>query len=221
MGPAALPRCRGSIPSLYCSRRSLKPTTPMGQYPLVPSHSGPLAVWGWRPVPDYAGTVPPPRRRASWHGPSEASARSFAAPASAHEGEEEVPARTQVAVADALLRTQPEQMDLAADRINDALEAEDDEGVDLGRVKQAKDTLDAGDKTKTELLLEQALGPCPGQPVVNPTGVRAKLPQTPCPTPAHELALGRVPLHGTARPVLLTVGAVLAVGGLVMAWRIR
>src|SRR6266542_3966857 len=79
MGPAALPRCRGSIPSLYCSRRSLKPTTPMGQYPLVPSHSGPLAVWGWRPVPDHAGTVPPPRRRASWHGPSEASARSFAA----------------------------------------------------------------------------------------------------------------------------------------------
>src|SRR6266542_1086672 len=70
---------------------------------------------------------------------------SFAAPASAHEGEEEVPARTQVAVADALLRTQPEQMDLAADRINDALEAEDHEGVDLGRVKQAKDTLDAGD----------------------------------------------------------------------------
>src|SRR6266508_4126507 len=126
---------------------------------------------------------------------------SFAAPASAHEGEEEVPARTQVAVADALLRTQPEQMDLAADRI--------------------KDTLDAGDTAKTELLLEQALGACPGQPVVNPTGVRAKLPQTPCPTPAHELALGRVPLHGTARPVLLTVGAVLALGGLVMAWRIR
>jgi hypothetical protein len=146
---------------------------------------------------------------------------SFAAPASAHEGEEKVPARTQVAVADAILRTQPEQMDLAADRINDALEAEDQEGVDLGRVKQAKDTLDAGDTAKTELLLEQALGACPGQPVVNPTGVRAKLPQTPCPTPAHELALGRVPLHGTARPVLLTVGAVLALGGLVMAWRIR
>ena len=146
---------------------------------------------------------------------------SFAAPASAHEGEEEVPARTQVAVADALLRTQPEQMDLAADRINDALEAEDHEGVDLGRVKQAKDTLDAGDTAKTELLLEQALGACPGQPVVNPAGVRAKLPQTPCPTPAHELALGRVPLHGTAKPVLLTIGAVLALGGLVMAWRIR
>ena len=145
----------------------------------------------------------------------------FAAPAWAHEGEEKVPARTQVAVADAILRTQPEQMDLAADRINDALEAEDHEGVDLGRVKQAKDALEAGDMAKTELLLEQALGACPGQPVTNPAGVRAKLPQTPCPTPAHELALGRVPLHGTAKPVLLAIGAVLALGGLVMAWRIR
>jgi hypothetical protein len=146
---------------------------------------------------------------------------AFAAPAWAHEGEEKVPARTQVAVADAILRTQPEQMDLAADRINDALEAEDHEGVDLDRVKQAKDTLEAGDMAKTELLLEQALGACPGQPVTNPATVRAKLPQTPCPTPAHELALGRVPVHGTAKPVLLAIGAVLALGGLVMAWRIR
>jgi len=146
---------------------------------------------------------------------------ALAAPALAHEGEEEVPARTQVQVADAILRTQPEQIELAADRINDALEAKDQEGVDLERVKQAKDTLEAGDMQGTELLLEQALGACPGEPVVSPTGVRAKLPQTPCPTPAHELALGRVPLHGTTKPVLLTIGAVLALGGLALSWRIR
>jgi hypothetical protein len=146
---------------------------------------------------------------------------ALAAPASAHEGEEKVPARTQVAVADAILRTQPEQIELAADRINDALEAEDHEGVDLGRVKQAKAALEAGDMPRTELLLEQALGACPGEPVVNPTGVRAKLPQAPCPTPAHELALGRVPVHGTTKPVLITIGAVLALGGLALSWRIR
>jgi hypothetical protein len=146
---------------------------------------------------------------------------ALAGAALAHEGEEQVPARTQVAVADAILRTQPEQLELAADRINDALEAEDHEGVDLDRVKQAKDALAAGDMTKTELLLEQALGACPGQPVTSPTGVRAKLPQTPCPTPAHELALGRVPVHGTTKPVLLGVGAVLALGGLALSWRIR
>jgi hypothetical protein len=146
---------------------------------------------------------------------------ALATPGWAHEGEEKVPARTQVQVADAILRTQPEQMDLAADRINDALEATDHEGVDLGRVEQAKAALEAGDMPKTELLLEQALGACPGQPVVNPAGVRAKLPQTPCPTPAHELALGRVPIHGTTKPVLLVIGGVLALGGLVLAWRIR
>jgi hypothetical protein len=145
----------------------------------------------------------------------------LAAPALAHEGEEEVPARTQVATADAILRTQPEQVELAADRINDALEAEDHEGVDLGRVEQAKAALAADDMLKTELLLEQALGACPGEPVTKPAGVRAKLPQSPCPTPAHELALGRVPVHGSTKPVLLGIGALLALGGLALAWRIR
>ncbi len=144
-----------------------------------------------------------------------------AAPALAHEGEEEVPARTQVQTAVAILRTQPEQMDLAADRINDATEAEDKDGVDIDRVEQAKQALEAGDKAKTELLLEQALGGCPGEPVENPTKVRAKLPKTPCPTPAHELALGRVPIGGTAKPALVAVGAVLVVGGLVLTRSIR
>jgi hypothetical protein len=146
---------------------------------------------------------------------------ALAAPASAHEGEEKVPARTQVQVAVALITTQPEQMDLAADRINDAIEAEDQSGVDIDRVKQAQAAFRAGDVPRTELLLEQALGACPGEPVVNPAGVRAKLPQTPCPTPAHELALGRVRPQGTALPVLLSVGAVLALGGMVLARRIR
>ena len=145
----------------------------------------------------------------------------LAGPVWAHEGEEGVPARTQVLVADAILRTQPEQVELAADRIGDALEAEDHEGVDLGRVERARAALEAGDLTGTQLLLEQALGACPGQPVVNPAGVRARLPQTPCPTPAHELALGRVPVRGTTKPVLLGVGAALALGGLALSWRIR
>ena len=75
-----------------------------------------------------------------------------------------------MAVADAILRTQPEQQDLAADRINDALEAEDHEGVDLDRVKQAQAAFEAGDMEKTEVLLEQALGACPGEPVTNLPG---------------------------------------------------
>jgi hypothetical protein len=147
---------------------------------------------------------------------------ALATPAAAHEGEESVPALTQVQVAVTILRTQPELVDLAADRINDATEAEDKDGVDIDRVEQAKSALEAGDMAKTELLLEQALGACPGQPVTNPAGVRAKLPKTACPAPpAHELALGRVPLHGAAKPTLLALGAVLTLGGLVLTRRIR
>jgi hypothetical protein len=114
----------------------------------------------------------------------------------AHEGEEEVPARTQVQTAVAILRTQPEQLDLAADRINDATEAEDKDGVDIDRVEQAKQTLEAGDMAKTELLLEQALGGCPGEPIANPTKIRATLPQKPCPTPALSWPLAGSPSVG-------------------------
>jgi len=150
------------------------------------------------------------------------AAAALATPAAAHEGEEDVPALTQVQVAVTILRTQPDLVDLAADRINDATEAKDKDGVDVDRVEQAKKTLEAGDMAATELLLEQALGACPGQPVTNPAGVRAKLPQTPCPAPApHELALGRVPLHGAAKPTLLAIGALLVLGGLVLTRRIR
>jgi hypothetical protein len=73
--------------------------------------------------------------------------------------------------------------------------------VNLDLVKQAQQTFQAGDLARTELLLEQAIGSCPGQPIANPTSIRAKLP-TPasCPTPApHELALGRVRTHGAPR----------------------
>jgi hypothetical protein len=145
---------------------------------------------------------------------------ALAAPAAAHEGENAT-ARTLVETAVAVIRTQPEQMDVATDKIKDALEADDKEGVDLARVQQAQAALEAGDMPRTELLLEQALGACPGEPVTSPVGVRAKLPQTPCPTPTHELALGGVRKQGTTLPVLLTVGAVLALGGLVLSRRIR
>jgi len=147
---------------------------------------------------------------------------ALATPAAAHEGEQAVPALTQVQVAVAILRTQPELVDLAADRINDATEAEDKDGVDVDLVEQAKGTLEAGDLAKTELLLEQALGACPGQPVTNPAGIRGKLPATPCPAPApHELAIGRVRPHGATRASLLAIGAVLILGGLVLTRRIR
>ena len=150
----------------------------------------------------------------------------FAAPALAHEGEKSTPARTLAQIAVAIIRTQPDQIDAAADKINDAIEAEDHTGLDVALVEQAQQALRAGDMAKTELLLEQALGACPGQPVTNPNpkGIRGGLPAriTACPAPqAHELGLGRRPTRGAARVSLLAVGAVLVAGGLVLSRRIR
>jgi hypothetical protein len=147
---------------------------------------------------------------------------TMASPALAHEGEEAVPARTQVQVAVAILRTQPDLVDLAADRIKDATEAKNKQGVDVDRVEQAKKTLDAGDLAATELLLEQALGSCPGEPVTNPVRIRGQLPAKPCPAPApHELAIGRIRPQGATRASLLAIGALLVLGGLVLARRVR
>ena len=134
----------------------------------------------------------------------------FAAPALAHEGEKSTPARTLAQIAVAIIRTQPDQIDAAADKINDAIEAEDHTGLDVALVEQA----------------QQALGACPGQPVTNPNpkGIRGGLPAriTACPAPqAHELGLGRRPTRGAARVSLLAVGAVLVAGGLVLSRRIR
>jgi hypothetical protein len=145
----------------------------------------------------------------------------MAAPALAHEEEKEIPARTLADEAIAIIRSQPEQMDAIEDKVKDATESEDAEGVDKALLAKAKAALEGGDLSQTELLLEEAIGTCPGQPVTEPAGVRKPLKlSAPCPAPAHLQALGRQPITGAAKPTLLAVGAVLALGGLLLARRI-
>jgi hypothetical protein len=144
-----------------------------------------------------------------------------AAPALGHEGEKEVPARTLADEAIAIIRSQPEQMDAIEDKVNDATESEDAEGVDKPLLEKAKTALEGGDLSQTELLLEEAIGTCPGQPVTEPAGVRQPLKlSAPCPAPAHLVALGRQPITGVAKPLLLGLGAVLLLGGLLLARRV-
>ncbi len=146
---------------------------------------------------------------------------ALAAPAAAHEEEKRVPARTLADEAIAIIRSQPEQMDAISDKVNDALESEDQAGVDKTLVTKAKAALQADNLSQTELLLEEAIGACPGQPVVAPAGVRKPLRlSAPCPAPAHLQALGREPIAGATKPLLLGVGAVLVLGGLLLARRI-
>src|SRR5262245_25753105 len=144
-----------------------------------------------------------------------------AAPALAHEEEKQVPAQTLADEAIAIIRSQPEQMDAIADKVNDATESKDAEGVDKALLDEAKTSLEGGDLSRTELLLEEAIGTCPGQPVTEPAGVRKPLKlSAPCPAPAHLQALGRQPITGAAKSALLAVGVVLALGGLLLARRI-
>ena len=133
----------------------------------------------------------------------------------AHEGEEEVPALELTHQAIAIIRSQPELMDEIEDRIADAIESEDTGGVDLANVEAALEAFEDGDMVETELLLEQAIGACPGDTIVDPVGIHTPLPLgSPCPAPAHLTALDGVPVDGPTRPVLLGLAAIAILGGL-------
>ena len=150
-------------------------------------------------------------------------------PALAHEGEESVPAITDVQEAIAILAEHPglfppaDVADHAMDKVGDALESQDARGVDIALVKQAESALDAGNLDETLSLLERSIGACAGAPVIDPQDAPREPPPltSPCPDVPHLQALDRSALGGTAEPVLLTLGVVLIVGGITLARRIR
>jgi hypothetical protein len=145
-----------------------------------------------------------------------------ASTAFAHEGEKNVPGVTLVQEAIAIARSQPELMDSVADKIKDTLDANNQANVNIDLVRQAQAALDSGNMAQVELLLEQSIGACPGQPVIAPGGLRSPQPITsPCPKVSHLTALNRVPVRGTARPVLLSLAVMAIAGGLLLARRVR
>jgi hypothetical protein len=147
----------------------------------------------------------------------------------AHEGEENVPAITDVQEGIAILAEHPgefpsaEVTDHAMDKVGDALESEDTRGVLLDLVRQAQDALDAGRNDDALTLLERSIGACPGAPVIEPQDAPRTPPplSSPCPSLAHLQALDRSPVGGAKEPVLLALGAVLILAGLGLARRIR
>lgn len=155
---------------------------------------------------------------------------ALAQPALAHEGEEGVPAVTDVQQAIAILATHPSfssqasVLEHATDKVKDALESNDARGVRLDLVTQAQAALQSGQLDQALTLLEQSIGACPGAPVIDPANAPRTPPplSSPCPSPAaHLLALPRSPIGGTKEPVLIAVGAVLILAGLGLARRIR
>lgn len=157
------------------------------------------------------------------------SITGLASPALAHEGEESIPAITDVQEAIAILAEHPgsfpsaEVAEHAMDKVGDALESEDARGVLLDLVQQAKDALDGGRNDDALTLLERSIGACPGAPVIEPENAPRTPPplSSPCPSVAHLQALNRTPVGGAQEPVLLAVSAVLILAGLALARKIR
>ena len=153
---------------------------------------------------------------------------AFAPSASAHKGEEGVPAVTDVQEAIAILATHPsifptsDVVDHAMDKVKDAQEAKDPRGVDLDLVAKAQTALEAERFEEALTLLERSVGACPGAPVIDPATAPRTPPKlsAPCVTAAHLQALARSPVGGTEKPVLLGVAGVLVLGGILLHRRV-
>jgi hypothetical protein len=103
-----------------------------------------------------------------------------------------------------LLRGQPDMMDLIEDRITDALEDDEPEGVDLELVEQARQAFEAGDLDETRELLARSIGE-EDSPILHEPEVGGGL-QAP---------------EGTAGPVLIGLALLLVGTGAVIARRVR
>ena len=93
---------------------------------------------------------------------------SIAQPAAAHEGDEGTESFLFVRQAIALIVNTPDAHEAIADKINDAIEAPDTHGVDVGLVEEAQVALEAEDIHGTRSLLEQSIGAQPHLGSVDP-----------------------------------------------------
>jgi len=92
-----------------------------------------------------------------------------ARPAWAHGDDETTKAGELVRQAIALIVNTPKDTMAIEDKITDALDSHDTEGVNVDLVKQAKDAFDAGDLHQVRALLEVSIG---AQPHLSDTDVR-------------------------------------------------
>lgn len=119
-------------------------------------------------------------------------------------GEEDFTARDFVEQAIGLLQGQPEMEDLIGDRIRDALEDHEVEGVDLALVAQAQEAFEEGRANETIELLARSIGEEVGPALHQP-----------------EVGGGLEAPEGTAGPVLIAVAVVLILSGALVAAKVR
>lgn len=119
-------------------------------------------------------------------------------------------------------------IDLASDKVKDALEAEDKAGVNLKLVEEAQAALQGNDLAKATALLQQSLTPAPpaaaqGEGAGEQAG--EKMPAGPAGGPASAMAVslvdGQLEPNFQGTPVeyalLVFAGLVILLGGLIVA----
>lgn len=140
-----------------------------------------------------------------------------------HLGEASMPAKQAVEQAIAIIASQPERLDLIAERIKEAIEADDSTGVDGSLVEQAQTAFEGGDLQAAMLLLERSVGARPGQPVVNPNP-GPRLPAAAMPSSgstSHLLAIGGTRPDGAQTALIASFAVILAAMGFFLVRRYR
>jgi hypothetical protein len=128
-----------------------------------------------------------------------------AGPALAHGDNDSDQASVLVLQAIGFIVNKPGDMDDIGDKVNDALQAPDKEGVDMAQVQAAKDALDKGDMDQARGLLQQSLKP--GAPMAGAKGEETGT------SVVHDGLNPRGRLAGGDWVLLLLSVLVLAVGG--------
>lgn len=119
-------------------------------------------------------------------------------------GEEDFTAKDFVEQAIGLLQGQPDMRDLTLERIGDALEDDEVEGVDLALVEQAQSALEASEASEALELLARSIGEEVGPALHKP-----------------EVGGGLKAPDGAAGLVLITVSALLILLGVPIVARVR
>ena len=136
-----------------------------------------------------------------------ALAVGFALPAWAHEDDNEnTSAADLVRQAIALIVNAPDGTDAIADKIADAREAENTEGVDLALVERAGTAFADGDLHAARSLLERAIGAQPHMNEPEPPPIRETTPTTVAP-PGSMGDMRDAPDEETVPPMTMATGA--------------
>lgn len=95
----------------------------------------------------------------------------LALPAQAHAGEKTMKATDLVKQGIAFIVNEPDHPESALDKMKDAIDSEDQKGVDIDFVKQAQTAEKAGDTHKARALLEASIGAKPHISGVDPAPI--------------------------------------------------